>query len=103
MAQVATYTLIDAKSADGTYNTCTNQANVVARTVYITGTLNGTVKIEASPSQTGNDWTEVFSETTLGAHVFDADPLVCHRLRAKLTGMVAGPVTVRVACRIEQF
>lgn len=98
MAQVAVYTVVDAKSADGTYETLTNQGVVTARTVYVSGTLTGTVKIEASPARTGNVWTEVLSQTALGAYELNT---VCHRLRAKLTGMAAGPVTVKVACRTE--
>lgn len=101
MAATHTYTLVDAKSADGTYETITHQGNVTARTVYISGTLTGTVKIDASPVAEGDVWTEVFSETTLGVHAFDVDP-VCHRLRARLASMSVGPVTVRVACRTEQ-
>jgi hypothetical protein len=101
MAQTATYTLVNAKSTSATYDMATNQANVVARTVYISGTLTGTVKIEASPVDSGDEWVEVMSVTTVGVKSFTIDP-VCKRLRGKLADMVAGPVTVKVCCRYEQ-
>ena len=71
-----------------------NQGVVTARTVYVSGTLTGTVKIEASPARTGNVWTEVLSQT-LGAY----DSTRCATVYGQLTGMAAGPVTVKVAYR----
>lgn len=101
MAQTAVYTVVDAESVDGTYETLTNQGCVSARTVYVQGPFTGTVKLEASPARTGNEWYEVFSSTSAGAQDLDVVPVVCHRLRAKLASMSAGPVTVKIACLIE--
>ena len=101
MAKIFTHTIIDAKSADGTYDTMTNQGNVVARTVYIAGPFTGSVKIEASPSALGDDWYEVLSTTTAGAMSLTVDPLACSRLRAKLASMTDGTVTVKICCRVE--
>lgn len=101
MAQIFTHTIIDAESVDATYGTMTNQANVVERTVYVLGPYTGTVKIEASPVASGDDWYEVLSTTAVGAMKLTIEPLVCSRLRAKLTSMSAGPVTVKIACRLE--
>jgi hypothetical protein len=101
MAQSFSHTLIDAKSANGTYGLMTNQAQHVARTIYVTGPFTGTVSIEASPVDTGEDWHEVFSTTAVGAQNFTIDPLVCCRLRGKLASMMAGTVTVKIVSRYE--
>lgn len=100
MAQVYSHAIINDESEDGTYGVMTNQGNVVARTIYVSGTFEGTVKIEASPTRDGNDWVDVFSGNAVGVHAFDVDP-VCLRLRGKLSDMTAGSVTVVVACRVE--
>jgi hypothetical protein len=103
MAQIFSHTLIDAETANGTYGLMTNQAQHVARTIYVTGPYTGTVSIEASPVMDGDDWHEVFTTTAVGAQNFDVDPLVCHRLRGKLASMLGGTVTVKIVSRYESY
>ena len=101
MAQIFSHTMVAAASTNATHPVMTNQSNVTARTVYITGPYTGTVSIEASPVQSGDDWHEVFTTTGTGAKVFSPDNVCCHRLRAKTANMSGGAVTVKLVCRIE--
>ena len=103
MAQVFSHTMVTAATTNATHPVMTNQSNVVARTVYITGPYTGTVSIEASPVMSGDDWHEVFTTTAVGAQNFDVAPLVCHRLRGKLASMLGGTVTVKVVSRYESY
>lgn len=101
MAQIFTHTMVTAAGKDATHAVMTNQGNVAARTVFITGPYTGTVKIEASPVASGDDWHEVLSTTSTGAMKLTIDPLVCSRLRAKTASMSGGAVTVKMVCRLE--
>ena len=101
MAQIFSHTMVTAATTNATHPVMTNQSNVVARTVYVTGPYTGTVSIEASPVQSGDAWHEVFTTTAVGAQVFSVNPVCCHRLRAKTASMLAGAVTVKIVCRIE--